>query len=174
MADALGLLRTEERPRAIRCADADEVLKDNRSALLEALGGIKGNGEPGRHLGFVGLGRMGGPMVGRLLDAGHAVTVFDIDEAAVRPLVARGAAPAGSAAEVASAAEIVLTSLPTPDTVHRVALGEAGIAQGPRVTIVIDLSTTGPSTATRVAEGLGARGIQWVDAPVSGGDQGRA
>jgi 3-hydroxyisobutyrate dehydrogenase-like beta-hydroxyacid dehydrogenase len=128
--------------------------------------------EAGYDLGFVGLGRMGGPMVGRLLEAGHAVTVFDIDEAAVRPLVERGAAPAGSAAEVAAAAEIVLTSLPTPDTVHRVALGEAGIAQGPRVTIVIDLSTTGPSTATRVAEGLGARGIQWVDAPVSGGVNG--
>ena len=82
--------------------------------------------------------------MGRLLDAGHAVTVFDIGEAAVRPLVERGAAPAGSAAEVAAAAEIVLTSLPTPDIVHGVALGDAGIAHGPRVTIVIDLSTTGP------------------------------
>ena len=126
----------------------------------------------GYDLGFIGLGRMGGPMVGRLLEAGHAVTVFDIDEAAVRSMVERGAAPAGSAAEVAAAAEIVMTSLPAPDTVHRVALGEAGIAQGPRVRTVIDLSTTGPSTATRVAEGLAARGIQWVDAPVSGGVKG--
>jgi 3-hydroxyisobutyrate dehydrogenase-like beta-hydroxyacid dehydrogenase len=128
--------------------------------------------EAGYDLGFVGLGRMGAPMVGRLLDAGHAVTVFDISEAAVGPIVERGAAPAGSAAEVAGAAEIVMTSLPTPDTVHRVALGEAGIAQGFRVRTVIDLSTTGPSTATRVAQGLGARGIQWVDAPVSGGVKG--
>ena len=128
----------------------------------------------GYDLGFVGLGRMGGPMVGRLLDAGHAVTVFDISEPAVRSMVERGAAPAGSAAEVAAAAEIVMTSLPTPDTVHRVALGAAGIAHGARVRTVVDLSTTGPSTATRAAEGLGARGIQWVDAPVSGGDQGRA
>jgi 3-hydroxyisobutyrate dehydrogenase-like beta-hydroxyacid dehydrogenase len=128
--------------------------------------------KPGRHLGFIGLGRMGGPMVGRLLEAGHAVTVFDIDEAAVRRLVERGAAPAGSAAEVAAAAQIVLTSLPTPDTVHRVALGEAGIAQGPRVRTVVDLSTTGPSTATKVAQGLAARSIQWVDAPVSGGVKG--
>ena len=126
----------------------------------------------GYDLGFVGLGRMGGPMVGRLLDAGHAVTVFDISEPAVRSMVERGAAPAGSAAEVAAAAEIVLTSLPTPDTVHRVALGEAGIADGSRVSTVVDLSTTGPSTARKAAEGLGARGIQWVDAPVSGGIKG--
>jgi 3-hydroxyisobutyrate dehydrogenase-like beta-hydroxyacid dehydrogenase len=126
----------------------------------------------GWDLGFVGLGRMGGPLVGRLLDAGHAVTVFDISEPAVRSMVERGAAPAGSAAEVAAAAEIVLTSLPTPDTVHRVALGEAGIADGSRVSTVVDLSTTGPSTARKAAEGLGARGIQWVDAPVSGGIKG--
>jgi 3-hydroxyisobutyrate dehydrogenase-like beta-hydroxyacid dehydrogenase len=87
-------------------------------------------------------------------------------------MVERGAVPAGSAAEVATAAEIVMTSLPNPDTVHQVVLGEAGIAQGARVRTVIDLSTTGPSTATRVAQGLAARGIQWVDAPVSGGIKG--
>jgi 3-hydroxyisobutyrate dehydrogenase-like beta-hydroxyacid dehydrogenase len=128
--------------------------------------------KPGWDLGFVGLGRMGGPMVGRLLEAGHAVTVFDISEDAVRPMVERGAAPASSAAEVAAAAEIVMTSLPTPDILHRVALGEAGIADGARVRTMVDLSTTGPSTATRVAEGLAGRGIQWVDAPVSGGVKG--
>lgn len=124
------------------------------------------------HLGFVGLGRMGGPMVRRLLDAGHAVTVFDVREEAARPLVERGAAPAGSAAEVASAARIVLTSLPTPDIVQEAALGESGIAQGNRVETLIDLSTTGPGTAKRVAEGLAGRHIQWVDAPVSGGVKG--
>jgi 3-hydroxyisobutyrate dehydrogenase-like beta-hydroxyacid dehydrogenase len=128
--------------------------------------------KPGWDLGFVGLGRMGAPLVGRLLDAGHAVTVFDISDAAVRSMALRGAAPAGSAAEVAAAAEIVMTSLPTPDTVHRVVLGEAGIAQGARVRTVVDLSTTGPSTARKAAEGLRARGIQWVDAPVSGGVKG--
>jgi len=120
-------------------------------------------------LGFIGLGRMGGPMVTRLLDAGHEVTVFDVSEEAARLLVERGAAPAGSAAEVGSAAEIVLTSLPTPDIVHQVALGEAGIVHGSRVKTLVDLSTTGPGTATRIADGLAARGIQWVDAPVSGG-----
>jgi 3-hydroxyisobutyrate dehydrogenase-like beta-hydroxyacid dehydrogenase len=128
--------------------------------------------KPGWDLGFVGLGRMGGPMVSRLLEAGHAVTIFDISEPAVRSMVERGAAPANSAAEVAAAAEIVMTSLPSPDILHRVALGEAGIADGARVRTMVDLSTTGPSTATRVAEGLAGRGIQWVDAPVSGGIKG--
>jgi 3-hydroxyisobutyrate dehydrogenase-like beta-hydroxyacid dehydrogenase len=127
---------------------------------------------PGQSLGFIGLGRMGGPMVGRLLDAGHTLTVFDTVEAAVAPLVERGARRAGSPAEVASAAEIVLVSLPTPDIVERVALGEKGLADGNRARIVIDLSTTGPGVAGRVAEGLGARDIQAVDAPVSGGVKG--
>jgi 3-hydroxyisobutyrate dehydrogenase-like beta-hydroxyacid dehydrogenase len=128
--------------------------------------------KPGHHLGFVGLGRMGGPMVRRLLDAGHEVTVFDIKEGAALPLLERGAAAAGSAAEVAAAAEIVLTSLPTPDVLQTVALGDAGIVRGNRVTTLVDLSTTGPGTATKVAEGLAGRGIQWVDAPVSGGVKG--
>jgi 3-hydroxyisobutyrate dehydrogenase-like beta-hydroxyacid dehydrogenase len=124
---------------------------------------------PGQNLGFIGLGRMGGPMAGRLLDAGHALTVFDTSEDAIRSLVAQGAIGAGSAAEVASAAEIVLASLPTPDVVHEVALGERGVAQGSRAKILIDLSTTGPGVASRVASGLAERGIQAVDAPVSGG-----
>jgi 3-hydroxyisobutyrate dehydrogenase-like beta-hydroxyacid dehydrogenase len=127
---------------------------------------------PGQSLGFIGLGRMGGPMVGRLLDAGHAVTVFDTSEQAVQPLIERGATRAGSAAEVASAAEIVLASLPTPDIVQRVALGEGGVAQGTQAKILIDLSTTGPGVASRVAQGLAEHGIQAVDAPVSGGVKG--
>jgi 3-hydroxyisobutyrate dehydrogenase-like beta-hydroxyacid dehydrogenase len=127
---------------------------------------------PGQSLGFIGLGRMGGPMTGRLLDAGHALTVFDTSEQAVQPLVARGAERAGSAADVASAADIVLMSLPTPDIVHNVALGEGGVAQGTRAKILIDLSTTGPGVASRVAQGLAERGVQAVDAPVSGGVKG--
>jgi 3-hydroxyisobutyrate dehydrogenase-like beta-hydroxyacid dehydrogenase len=126
----------------------------------------------GQSLGFIGLGRMGGPMTGRLLDAGHTLTVFDTSEQAVQPMVARGARRAGSAADVASAADIVLMSLPTPDIVHNVALGEGGVAQGTRAKILIDLSTTGPGVASRVAQGLAERGVQAVDAPVSGGVKG--
>ena len=126
----------------------------------------------GQHLGFVGLGRMGGPMAGRLLDAGHRLTVHDVDDAAMRPLVARGANGVGSQAAVAEAVEVVLTSLPTPEIVHEVALGERGIARGARVKRLIELSTIGPGAATRIAAGLEERAIEWVEAPVSGGVRG--
>jgi 3-hydroxyisobutyrate dehydrogenase-like beta-hydroxyacid dehydrogenase len=121
------------------------------------------------HLGFVGIGRMGGPMATRLLDAGHQVSVFDRSEAALAPVVARGGRRAASAAEVASRAEIVLASLPTPDIVRAVALGEDGVIHGTAVKTFVDLSTTGPRVAATVASGLAARGIVAIDAPVSGG-----
>jgi 3-hydroxyisobutyrate dehydrogenase-like beta-hydroxyacid dehydrogenase len=76
----------------------------------------------GEVLGFIGLGRMGGPMSGRLLDAGYGLSVFDTNADAMKPLVARGAKPATSPADVASAAKTVLVSLPTPDVVQSVAL----------------------------------------------------
>lgn len=124
---------------------------------------------PTKHLGFVGLGRMGGPMASRLLDAGYTLSVFDTNDAAMRPLVDRGAKAASSPAEVASEAAIVLMSLPIPSVVQAVSLGDRGIIEGTAVETLIDLSTTGPGTATTVAKGLAERGITWVDAPVSGG-----
>jgi 3-hydroxyisobutyrate dehydrogenase-like beta-hydroxyacid dehydrogenase len=123
-------------------------------------------------LGFVGVGRMGGPMAKRLIAAGYDVTVYDRSEAALRPLVEAGAKAARSVAEVASAAETVLVSLPTPDIVREVALGPDGIVAGNQVRTLIDLSTTGPRVAAAVAAGLKDREIAWVDAPVSGGVNG--
>jgi 3-hydroxyisobutyrate dehydrogenase-like beta-hydroxyacid dehydrogenase len=123
-------------------------------------------------LGFIGLGRMGGPMASRLIDAGYRLCVHDTDPEAVKPLAARGAAVASAPQAVASAASIVLISLPTPPVVQQVALGRNGIAQGTAVRTVIDLSTTGPGTAGQVAAGLAAREVVLVDSPVSGGVQG--
>jgi 3-hydroxyisobutyrate dehydrogenase-like beta-hydroxyacid dehydrogenase len=121
-------------------------------------------------LGFVGVGRMGGLMAARLLDAGYRLCVYDVAAEATQPLVARGAQLAASPAEVASIADIVLVSLPTPDVVREVALGgNGGILNGSRVRIVVDLSTTGPGVAGEVAAKLAERRIGWVDAPVSGG-----
>jgi 3-hydroxyisobutyrate dehydrogenase-like beta-hydroxyacid dehydrogenase len=125
-------------------------------------------------LGFVGVGRMGGPMSERLLAAGHSLTVFDTDAASVEALVKKGAKKASSAAEVASSADIVLMSLPTPDIVRQVALGENGVARGNRVRTLIDLSTTGPGVSNIVAKELTQRNIAWVDSPVSGGVKGAA
>src|SRR6202140_1570439 len=120
-------------------------------------------------LGFIGLGHMGGPMASRLMAAGHSLCVFDTNAGALRPLVARGATAGASPKEVASAAPIVLMSLPTPNIVQAVALGEGGIIHGASARMLIDLSTTGPGMATVVARGVNERGIVWVDAPVSGG-----
>ncbi len=122
-------------------------------------------------IGFVGTGRMGRPMAGRLLDAGYSLSVYDMQSEATKPLVARGARLAKSPAEVASSADIVLTSLPTPDIVKAVALGPDGIIAGNRASIVIDLSTTGPGAAKLIAEGFKPRKTL-VDAPVSGGVKG--
>src|SRR5512132_3736936 len=85
-------------------------------------------------LGFIGVGRMGGPMASRLIDAGYRLCLYDVSDEATRTLVARGAELAASPAEVASAAEIVFMSLPTPDVVRDVALGSnGGLVNGARV-----------------------------------------
>src|SRR5689334_8307068 len=121
----------------------------------------------GEMLGFVGVGRMGGPMASRLLDAGYRLCVHDVSDAATRPLVERGAQLAASPAEVASVADVVFISLPTPDVVRQVVLGgNGGIINGSSVRLVVDLSTTGPGVATEVAAKLAERRIGWVDAPV--------
>lgn len=123
-------------------------------------------------VGFVGVGRMGGPMAGRLLDAGYSLCIHDISSEATAPLVARGARLAKSPAEVASQAEIVLVSLPTPDIMKAVVLGADGVAAGTRVKTLIDLSTSGPGAAKLVAAALARQGITLVDSPVSGGIKG--
>ena len=124
----------------------------------------------GELLGFVGVGRMGGPMALRLLDAGYRLCVYDVSPGALKAFVDRGAQIASSPAEVASQAETVLLSLPMPDVVRSVALGgNDGVINGSKVRTVIDLSTTGPGAAAQIAGLLADRSIGWVDAPVSGG-----
>jgi len=112
---------------------------------------------------------MGGPMVRRLLAAGHRVTVFDASPAAVAALVGEGATAAASPAELAGTAEIVFLSLPTPEIVEAVALGAGGLVEATGARMVIDLSTTGPRVVKKVAAGLREKGITLVDCPVSGG-----
>lgn len=123
-------------------------------------------------LGFVGLGRMGAPMAGRLLDAGHRVIVHDIDARARDALAAKGAIPAATPQAVGDAAGIVFTSLPSPAIVIDTVLGERGLIHGTRLDTVVDLSTSGPAAAARLAAGLSARGLASIEAPVSGGIKG--
>jgi len=123
-------------------------------------------------IGFVGVGRMGARMATRLIKSGYALTIYDTNKAAMAALVELGAKSVDSPAAVASAAEIVLASVPTPPIVQAVALGSHGILEGNRVKVFIDVSTTGATVARLVSEGLARKGITAVDAPVSGGISG--
>lgn len=118
-------------------------------------------------IGFVGLGRMGGPMSRRLIDAGSTLCVYDSSAEAVGPVKTAGAAVGTSPEDVGHKADVIFVSLPTPDIVERVVL--EGIAQGARRKIIVDLSTSGPGMAGRVSRALAERGVDWIDAPVSGG-----
>jgi len=128
----------------------------------------QGSGGP-EPLGFIGVGRMGGPMAERLLTAGHPVAVYDRNEAAVERLVDAGAIAVGSPAAVASNARIVFASLPTPAIVLETVCGEDGVRDGNAVRIFVDLSTSGAPAAIQIDECLRQRNIQSLDAPVSGG-----
>jgi 2-hydroxy-3-oxopropionate reductase len=123
-------------------------------------------------LGFIGVGVMGQPMARHLLAHGHQVVVYDTRVEAVGALADAGAKAAGSIAEVVDQAGIVFTSLPSPAVFTEVALGEGGVKDGKAVSIMVDLSTVGSRATRKVAEALLARGIDLVDAPVSGGAAG--
>ncbi|MEX2642001.1 MAG: NAD(P)-dependent oxidoreductase [Acetobacterales bacterium] len=125
-----------------------------------------------RTVGFVGVGDMGGPMTRRLLDAGFGLVVHDIREDRLAPLVQQGARAVDSPVAVASETDMVFVSLPTPDVVEKVALGDDGLIAGSAIRSYIDLSTTGAVMSKRVAAALKAKGIETLDSPVSGGSTG--
>src|SRR5512139_3743368 len=120
-------------------------------------------------IGFIGLGNMGQPMVRRLIEAGHKLVVYDTRNDAVAPLVALGAQVASSPQDVADRVETVMASLPEPQVVAKVAVGEGGVLQGKRIKRFVDLSTTGARMAATIAAGLAKRDIVQIDSPVSGG-----
>lgn len=118
-------------------------------------------------LGFVGLGQMGGRMARNILDAGYELVAFDLDEAALSRAVEAGATAADSAADVAARADVVFLSLPGPAAVEAVVEEIEPALDGESV--LVDLSTTTPSTARDAADRLAATVI---GAPVSGGTSG--
>jgi 3-hydroxyisobutyrate dehydrogenase len=121
-------------------------------------------------VGFVGTGTMGQPMVHNLLAKGFSVVAHDAVPAALDAAVALGAARAGSAAEAAKAADLVVTMLPSSSHVEQVYLGPGGVLEGAASgRLCVDMSTIEPAVAQRVAERLRARGLRFLDAPVSGG-----
>jgi len=117
-------------------------------------------------VGFAGLGRMGAGMSARLIGHVGQLLVYDIEDAAVATLVAKGAIAAADCAQLGAQCDVVFTSLPTPAIV-RDAIGE--IASGGAPAIICDLSTSGPKLAAQMHEMCEAKGIASFDAPVSGG-----
>lgn len=126
----------------------------------------------GLEIGFIGVGKMGTPMATRLISAGHSVTVYDRDQGAVDSLVKLGAKAAGSPKAVGDAARFVIASLPSPQILESVIISTGSMIDGSAVEFFIDVSTSGPRCAARVASALAARNIAMIDAPVSGGLKG--
>lgn len=124
-------------------------------------------------LGFLGLGVMGGPMARSLVKAGYPVTGYDPDASRMKAFTDAGGKAAASAAEIATAGEIVFLSLPTSEVVRQVVLGEGGLAlRVPPGRLIVDMSTTEAKLAQEAAAACAARGVTFMDAPVSGGEQG--
>ena len=124
-------------------------------------------------IGWIGTGVMGRSMCGHLLEAGYDMTIFTRTKSKAADLLERGAQWADSPREVAAAANIVCSIVGFPDDVREVILGEHGALAGCKQgNILVDFTTSRPSLAVEIAEAAVARGIQSVDAPVSGGDIG--
>lgn len=126
-------------------------------------------------LGFIGLGTMGRPMALRLMNGGHAMSVHARRAEAALPLVDHGATVCPTPAAVAERSDVVFTMVTGTSDVEAVVLGDdgAGIIHGARRgTVVIDMSTIDPTATRRIAQTLDDRGIDMLDAPVSGGPQG--
>ena len=124
-------------------------------------------------LGFIGVGSIGGPMAGQLLKAGHQLVVHDVRREAAATLLAAGAVWADSPAAVASQCETVATCLPGPPEMEQVTLGAGGLVDALlRGALYIDHTTNAPALVRRVHALLNAKGVDMLDAPVSGGMEG--
>lgn len=122
-------------------------------------------------VGFVGLGIMGKPMSRNLIKAGHKLVVYDIVESAVDEIVAAGASRGESAGDVARRSDITITMLPDGPEVEAAVTGPGGVLGGAAAgSIVVDMSSISPLVAQRVAAACAAKGVEFLDAPVSGGE----
>jgi 3-hydroxyisobutyrate dehydrogenase len=126
-------------------------------------------------IGFIGLGTMGGGMARNLLAKGHALTVWNRSPERLTPLLADGATPARSPADLASRSDLVMVCVSDTPDVEQVALGPDGVLAGISPgSLVIDHSSISPAATRRLAEATTAGGAHWLDAPVSGGSEGAA
>jgi len=121
-------------------------------------------------IGFIGLGIMGKPMAANLLEAGYPVVAHNRTQQAVDELAESGAEAASSSREVAERSEVVITMLPDSPDVEAVVLGDDGVAEGlSEGALYVDMSSIAPATSRELHEALESKGVEAVDAPVSGG-----
>lgn len=124
-------------------------------------------------VGFIGLGRMGFPMAYNLIRAGHSLVAHNRSRDPVDRLVALGARSASTPAEVARSVEILVSCVLTPEQVEHIYLGPEGAIEGARAgQVFIDTSTIYPMTSRKIGGALRAKGVSFIDAPISGGPQG--
>jgi len=122
-------------------------------------------------IGFIGLGIMGKPMAKNLLKAGYELIVLDINKPAVNELTAMGAESAETPAEVGSKTKTIITMLPNSPEVKEVALGKKGLIEGAtKGSVLIDMSSIAPLASREIAAALAEKGVEMLDAPVSGGE----
>ena len=122
-------------------------------------------------IGFIGLGIMGKPMAKNLMKAGYELIVLDINQSAVDELYALGAETADTPAEVASKTNKIITMLPNSPEVKQVALGKGGlIEEAAKGSVLIDMSSIAPLASREIAGALAEKGMEMLDAPVSGGE----
>lgn len=122
-------------------------------------------------VGFIGLGIMGKPMSKNLVKAGHEVVVFDFNQSSIDEVVAVGAIAAKSGAEVASQCDTIITMVPNSPHVRAAVFGEGGIAETAKPgTVLIDMSSIDPVESKKIGAELAEKGIDMLDAPVSGGE----
>ncbi len=122
---------------------------------------------------FIGMGTMGAPMAQNLLKAGHTLTVHNRSREKEEPLAGMGAKRAATPQEASKEVEVVVTCVSDTPDVEAVILGEDGVIQGAQPgTVVVDMSTISPAATRKIAATLAERGIQMIDAPVSGGSEG--
>ena len=124
-------------------------------------------------IGFIGLGIMGKPMALNLMKAGYSLTVHDVNRTAVAEVAKAGAEPATSSKEVAEKSDVVISMLPDSPDVEAVVFGPGGVLEGVRSGMLfVDMSTIAPSMSLKVYEAMKAKGVESLDAPVSGGEVG--
>lgn len=124
-----------------------------------------------KNIGFIGLGIMGRPMSLNLIKAGHNLTVYDINKDSVENLVSRGAAAAASPKEVGENSDIIFTMLPNSQHVKEVVLGTNGVIEGAKEgAVIIDMSSISPVVSKEIANEVRKKGVEMLDAPVSGGE----